>query len=598
MGFAVYHAEKGSINANQIGRHIDRNTEAKHTFEHTNKNADNYDFTPDKFKNMGLQDAIDLRIKEGYKGKTIRKDAVKYVTHILTGTHEDMKEIFKDQDKANNWITENYRFISDEFGQDNIVKFTMHLDEKTPHIHVVTVPLTADGRLSAKEMYGDIEKMSKRQDLYAQRMERFGLERGIKHTGIKHETAKEYYGRVSYVENQKDILQSKVDEKINNFSVSAMDIALGKLETRKNEFKADLSDFVKKEVQSIGKSLIAQNTELKKQIREVSKGVQELKVNTQAKDIKEQISVIEYLSSKCKSGELVFEGKRGVEFYFGYPGQKTGSISVNTQKNVFFDHQTGKGGDVIKACEIVENKTFKEVLNELSKGVDKSAVSIYNQKNIDTEDENKQKTTITAVFDEIKHPALVKYAHQRGILTKSISLKEVHYERDGKNYFALGWKNASGGYDLRNENFKGKLGTNDITFIKVGDPEKLNTQPSKMVVFEGFSDYLSWRKNKPDATDFKAIIMNSTSNIEKCIDEIKRHKVEDITLFLDRDQAGNKATERINESFKCDVIDMRENYFGKSKDLNEHYQFKLEHEKALRQQQLTQQRSKQNQMGR
>jgi hypothetical protein len=598
MGFAVYHAEKGSINANQIGRHIDRNTDAKHTFEHSNKNADNHDFTPDKFKNMGLQDAIDLRIQEGYKGKTIRKDAVKYVTHILTATHEDMKEIFKDQEKANTWITENYRFISEEFGQDNIVKFTLHLDEKTPHIHVVTVPLTADGRLSAKEMYGDIEKMSKRQDLYAERMQRFGLERGIKHTGIKHETSKEYYGRIDYVENQKDILQSKVDEKINNFSISLMDITLGKLETRKNEFKADLSDFVKKEVQSIGKSLIAQNTELKKQIREVSKGVQELKVNTQAKDIKEQISVIEYLSSKCKSGELVFEGKRGVEFYFGYPGQKTGSISVNTQKNVFFDHQTGKGGDVIKACEIVENKTFKEVLNELSKGVDKSAVSIYNQKNIDTEDENKQKTTITAVFDDIKHPALIKYAQQRGILTKSIALKEVHYERDGKNYFALGWKNASGGYDLRNENFKGKLGTNDITFIKVGDPEKLNTQPSKIVVFEGFSDYLSWRKNKPDATDFKAIIMNSTSNIEKCIDEIKRHKVEDITLFLDRDQAGNKATERIIDSFKCDVIDQRENYFGKSKDLNEHYQFKLEHEKALRQQQLTQQRSKQNQMGR
>lgn len=572
MGFAVLHSEKGGINANQIGRHIDRKNDARHTYEHSNDSIDNHDFTPQKFKHMGLQDGIDLRIKEGYKGlKEIRKDAVKYITHILTGTHENMIEIFKDKEKATNWIKDNYKFICDEFGRDNIVKFTLHLDEKTPHIHAVTVPITSDGRLSAKEIFGNSSVLSERQDKYAMLMEKYGLQRGIKHTGIKHETAKEYYGRVDYVENQKDTLINKVDEKINSFSISAIDIASGKLESKKNDFKAHLSEFVKKEVQSIGKSLIAQNRGLKTQIRDISKGVEEMHMNIQAKDIKENISVMEYLTSKCKSGHLVFEGKKGFEFYFAFPGQKTGSISVNTKKNVFFDHHTGKGGDVIKACEVVENKTFKEVLNELSKGVDKSAVNIYNQKSIDIEDENKQKTTITAVFDEIKHPALIKYAQKRGITTQSISLKEIHYERDGKNYFALGWKNNSGGYDLRNENFKGKLGINDITVLTNGNVKN-------HIVFEGFSDYLAWRKNTK-STDYKAIIMNSTSNIGKCIEELKKDKIENILLLLDKDISGDKATEIIKQNFiSSNIVDKRDIYLPKAKDLNEHYQLKIKHE--------------------
>ena len=60
----------------------------------------------------------------------------------------------------------------------NIVRFTVHRDEKTMHIHAVTVPITQDGRLSAKEIMGNRKEMQNRQDRYADHMKNFGLERG------------------------------------------------------------------------------------------------------------------------------------------------------------------------------------------------------------------------------------------------------------------------------------------------------------------------------------------------------------------------------------------------------------------------------------
>jgi hypothetical protein len=64
------------------------------------------------------------------------------------------------------------------------------------HIHAVTVPLTEDGRLSARELLGNPKAMSQRQDRYAEQMKSFGFQRGVKATGIKHEDAKTYYARI------------------------------------------------------------------------------------------------------------------------------------------------------------------------------------------------------------------------------------------------------------------------------------------------------------------------------------------------------------------------------------------------------------------
>lgn len=216
MGYAVYHVEKGQTSSGGIGNHIDRKKGAEHTYQHADPNRQhlnrNYEVHQGREK-IPLHQAIEERIKEGYTGqKAIRKDAVKYKTHILTGSHEDMKRIFSNPQTAQKWIDENRKFIEKEFGKENVVRFSLHMDEKTPHIHAVTIPLTQDGRLSAKEIIGNKKEMQARQDRYASHMMQFGLERGIRNTGIKHENATEYYARMNQAQEVAEKTEIKVEK--------------------------------------------------------------------------------------------------------------------------------------------------------------------------------------------------------------------------------------------------------------------------------------------------------------------------------------------------------------------------------------------------
>lgn len=70
------------------------------------------------------------------------------------------------------------QFHQEHFG--HIISAVIHYDETTPHLHVISVPLTKDGRLSARDVIGNKAKMSKTQDAFFEQVGRgYGLERGI-----------------------------------------------------------------------------------------------------------------------------------------------------------------------------------------------------------------------------------------------------------------------------------------------------------------------------------------------------------------------------------------------------------------------------------
>ena len=87
--------------------------------------------------------------------------------------------------------------------------------------------------------------------------------------------------------------------------------------------------------------------------------------------------------------------------------------------------------------------------------------------------------------------------------------KEISYELQGKNCYAIGFKNDAGGYELRNEYFKGSSSPKDITLIDNG--------AKQMAVFEGFFNFLSYQslhqKSEQPHSDF--LILNSVSFLEK-----------------------------------------------------------------------------------
>lgn len=232
MAFAVYHMEKGKGGSGGIGRHIDR-IESKYgytTYEHSDASMRklNKEFILNEHCKKPLPKAIEDRIKEGYtQSKEIRKDAVKFQTHILTGSHEQMKDVFSSKVTADKWLKENMDWMCERYGKDNIVRFTLHMDEKTPHIHAITVPITNDGRLSAKSYADGKKALREIQTDYAQRMEQFGLERGVERVGVKHESALEYYAR-----------NKKVDEFINQPSIKP-------IEPKKSFLKTNIDEIYK-----------------------------------------------------------------------------------------------------------------------------------------------------------------------------------------------------------------------------------------------------------------------------------------------------------------------------------------------------------------
>lgn len=197
--YAVVHIEKGKGSGGALGNHIDRTEGKEYSYKHSEpeKKHLNQNFELNKYSSMPLAKAISQRIQDGYTSKRkINDNAVTHLKIVLTGSHEKMKEIEGNHEKLKQWVVENKKFLEEKYGKENIVRFTLHRDERTPHLHAVVVPLTPDGRLSAFEVIGNKTKLKELQNDYAKKMNPFGLERGLENTGIKHEDAKAYYARM------------------------------------------------------------------------------------------------------------------------------------------------------------------------------------------------------------------------------------------------------------------------------------------------------------------------------------------------------------------------------------------------------------------
>lgn len=193
--YAVIHVTKLSGNSGGIGAHIDR----KHTPKNANPDAAHLNKELVKSATGSLSKDIEQRIKEGYTSdRKIRTDAVKGVGVILSGTHEQMKKIEKDGN-LDAWTKANLKFVQDRFGEKNIIRATMHMDERTPHMHVVFTPITNDGRLHFKTFLDGKEGLTKLQDDYSKEMAKFGLNRGLEQSRATHTTTREYYAKLEAV---------------------------------------------------------------------------------------------------------------------------------------------------------------------------------------------------------------------------------------------------------------------------------------------------------------------------------------------------------------------------------------------------------------
>jgi hypothetical protein len=211
------------------------------------KTKDNYHLIESKNYSRDTEHII----QKNYKGtKTIRKDAVKNVELIFTSdkdffdklSHEDERKFFE----------KSLEFAQEYFGEKNIFSAIIHKDETTPHMHINLVPITKEGKLSAKEVVGNRKDLEQMQDKYFQKISKSfpELERGKKkeitnkiHKSLdefKKETAENYNYKL---EEKKEIQQIYQNAKGNilNSKVSIEKEDLKKIATKAIEVtKIDL----------------------------------------------------------------------------------------------------------------------------------------------------------------------------------------------------------------------------------------------------------------------------------------------------------------------------------------------------------------------
>ena len=146
----------------------------------------------------------------------------------------------------------------------------------------------------------------------------------------------------------------------------------------------------------------------------------------------------------------------------------------------------------------------------------------------------------------------------RGVdsITAKRQCVEIHYKSAGKRYFAIGFKNDAGGYELRNPYFKGCIAPKAITTIR--------NHETACHIFEGFVDYLSYLILHGECD---AVVLNSIVNIPSALSMLNKYS--QICCHLDNDKAGRMATWQIMKALGNKCTDAS-NEYEEYKDLNEY----------------------------
>lgn len=130
-----------------------------------------------------------------------RVNAVLAMEHLLTASPEYFRPDNPgaagtyDQARMDAWAKSAIEFLKARYGQ-NLASAVLHLDEATPHIQAMVVPLREDGKLDANTLFGPKALVSLQDDYHAA-TSHLGLQRGIEGSKAKHERIKTFYGRVN-----------------------------------------------------------------------------------------------------------------------------------------------------------------------------------------------------------------------------------------------------------------------------------------------------------------------------------------------------------------------------------------------------------------
>lgn len=257
--------------------------------------------------------------------------------------------------------------------------------------------------------------------------------------------------------------------------------------------------------------------------------------------------------------------RNGNELWYSAPyrSERTPSFHVNVEKQVWYDFGLGKGGDIFTlAGEFMHTTDFLTQARFIAETAGAPLAGM--------ERKPLRPKPPGPVFEKVEafpllRSTLTDYLAERGIPYEVASRHccRLDYGVHGKRYYAVGFPNMAGGYEIRNRFFKGCIPPKQVSLVR-----QKETPAEVCCVFEGFMDFLSaLTLGLGGAGDH--LVLNSVTNVKRATEYLDGYR--GIECFLDRDKAGRKALETLRAYYGRRITDRSPLYEG-CKDLNEYLQ--------------------------
>ena len=253
-----------------------------------------------------------------------------------------------------------------------------------------------------------------------------------------------------------------------------------------------------------------------------------------------------------------------------YRNERTPSFRVNVAKQLWYDFGTGKGGDIFTlAGEFIGSNDFMEQVKFIAETANMPMPVPEVSKPTFLPKPSEPAFEGVEAVPLLRSP-LTDYLAERGISYDIASRYccRLNYGVRGKRYFAVGFPNVTGGYEIRSRFFKGCVPPKDVSLVKAeGSPADVCS------VFEGFMDFLSAATLGLEKGD--CLVLNSVANVEKAMKHLDGYGC--IDCYLDHDEAGRRTLKTLKGHYGERIYD-RSALYDSCKDLNEYLQLTTQKE--------------------
>ena len=270
------------------------------------------------------------------------------------------------------------------------------------------------------------------------------------------------------------------------------------------------------------------------------------------------------------------EHNRNNMYYSPFRDESTPSFHIDLNENTWFDFGTNQGGGVLDfVCQVVgcargdAYDFLASVSGMYVPGIQNGVIRTQ------AASSGRHAVSILSTSKDFRYQ-LASYASSRGI-PKEILRKycdDITYSIEGfpgRSFYAIGFKNNAGGYNLRSRDYK-MCSSSAITTLSPSGEFTAVPSSNKALVFEGFMDFLSYMALRGGIEPgYDICVLNSVANLEKSADWLAAHEY--IGAYLDNDKAGKEACRLMfncvsEKSENVCMCDLSEHYSG-YKDLNE-----------------------------